>query len=112
MTIPQLREQGFTGFYLAIGAQAGRKLNIPGEDAGNVAAGVDFLRRINLGERPAMQGSVVVIGGGNVAIDVARSAVRTGGTVQMFCLESRAEMPALEEEIQEALDEDIQIQNG
>ena len=112
VTIPQLREQGFTGFYLAIGAQAGRKLNIPGEDAGNVAAGVDFLRRINLGERPAMQGSVVVIGGGNVAIDVARSAVRTGGTVQMFCLESRAEMPALEEEIQEALDEDIQIQNG
>ena len=112
VTIPQLREQGFTGFYLAIGAQAGRKLNIPGEDAENVAAGVDFLRRINLGERPAMQGSVVVIGGGNVAIDVARSAVRTGGTVQMFCLESRAEMPALEEEIQEALDEDIQIQNG
>lgn len=113
ITLQQLREQGFCAFYLAIGAQGGRKLNIAGEDAPNVVAGVEFLRSINLGNLPEMKGKVIVIGGGNVAIDVARSAVRTNAeSVKMFCLESRAEMPALEEEIDEALEENIAIENG
>lgn len=113
VTIQQLREEGFKGFYLAIGAQAGRKLNISGEDAEGVIAGVDFLRDINLGNMPEMKGNVVVIGGGNVAIDVARSAVRTDASeVSMYCLEQREEMPALPEEIEEALEEDINIFNG
>lgn len=113
VTIQQLREEGFKGFYLAIGAQAGRKLNISGEDEEGVIAGVDFLRDINLGNMPEMKGKVVVIGGGNVAIDVARSAVRTDASeVSMYCLEQREEMPALPEEIEEALEEDINIFNG
>ena len=66
VTIQQLREEGFKAFYLAIGAQAGRKLNIAGEDAEGVIAGVDFLREINLGNMPEMKGKVVVIKGFHV----------------------------------------------
>lgn len=113
VTIQQLRQQGFQAFYLAIGAQGGRKLNIPGEDAEGVVAGVDFLRSINLGSIPAMTGKTVVIGGGNVAIDVARAAARTAAvSVDMYCLEGRSEMPALPEEIREAEEEHVAIHNG
>lgn len=111
--LEDLRKQGYEAFYLAIGAQASRKLNIEGEAAEGVVPGVDFLRRINLGEAVALHGRVVVIGGGNVAIDVARSAVRAGAAqVEMFCLESRAQMPALAEEIEEAIQEGITIHNS
>lgn len=114
ITITELKKQGFDGFYLAIGAQAGRKLNIEGEDAENVIAGVDFLRNVNRDKDSAkLSGNVIVIGGGNVAIDVARTAVREGAaTVNMYSLESRAEMPALEEEIREAEEEKVAINNG
>lgn len=113
VTIQQLRQQGFQAFYLAIGAQGGRKLNIPGEDAEGVVAGVDFLRSINLGSIPAMTGKTVVIGGGNVAIDVARVAARTAAvSVDMYCLEGRSEMPALPEEIREAEEEHVAIHNS
>ena len=113
VTIQQLRHQGFQAFYLAIGAQGGGKLNIPGEDAEGVVAGVDFLRSINLGSIPAMTGKTVVIGGGNVAIDVARAAARTAAvSVDMYCLEGRSEMPALPEEIREAEEEHVAIHNG
>ena len=113
VTIQQLRQQGFQAFYLAIGAQGGRKLNIPGEDAEGVVAGVDFLRSINLGSISAMTGKTVVIGGGNVAIDVARAAARTAAvSVDMYCLEGRSEMPALPEEIREAEEEHVAIHNG
>ncbi|MEG1558132.1 MAG: FAD-dependent oxidoreductase, partial [Oscillospiraceae bacterium] len=113
VSLKELREQGFKAFYLAIGAQGGKKLGIEGEDAKNVIAGVDFLRDVNLGRDAKLNGKVVVIGGGNVAIDVARTAVREGaGTVEMFCLENRQEMPALGEEIEEALEEDITICNS
>ena len=113
VTIQQLRQQGFQAFYLAIGAQGGRKLNIPGEDAEGVVAGVDFLRSINLGTIPTMTGKTVVIGGGNVAIDVARAAARTAAvSVDMYCLEGRSEMPALPEEIREAEEEHVAIHNG
>jgi len=111
--LDDLRKQGFEGFYLAIGAQGGRKLGIEGENAEGVIAGVNFLRDVNLGKEVKLKGNVIVIGGGNVAIDVARTAVRTGGKkVDMFCLESRAQMPALDEEIEEAEEEGIAINNS
>jgi NADPH-dependent glutamate synthase beta subunit-like oxidoreductase len=113
VTLNNLREQGFEAFYLAIGAQAGRKLGIEGEDAGGVVSGVEFLRKVNLGEGISLKGRVIVIGGGNVAVDVARTAARVGSSqVEMFCLEKRDEMPALEEEKEETLAEDIAINNG
>ncbi len=113
VTIPELRKQGYNGFYLAIGAQNGRKLGLEGEDAAGVVAGVDFLRAVALGKGEKLSGNVVVIGGGNVAIDVARTATRVGAkAVNMYCLESREEMPALPEELEEALAENININNG
>jgi NADPH-dependent glutamate synthase beta subunit-like oxidoreductase/formate hydrogenlyase subunit 6/NADH:ubiquinone oxidoreductase subunit I len=113
VSLADLRRQGYEAFYLAIGAQAGRKLNIEGEDAAGVISGVDFLRRVNLGENLKLNGKVLVIGGGNVAVDVARTAVRTGADkVEMVCLETREQMPALAEEIEEAISEDIAITNS
>ncbi len=113
VSLNDLRSQGVEAFYLAVGAQAGRKLGIEGEDAAGVITGVDLLRNVNLGEDTQLHGQVIVIGGGNVAIDVARTAVRVGAeVVDMFCLESREEMPALEEEIEEASAEDIGISNS
>ncbi len=113
VAIKKMRYEGFKAFYLAIGAQAGRKLGIDGEDADGVIAGVDFLRNVNLDKGEKLSGNVVVIGGGNVAIDVARTAIRQGATqVKMFCLESDAEMPALPEELEEAKAEGIIIENG
>jgi NADPH-dependent glutamate synthase beta subunit-like oxidoreductase len=113
VSLNDLRGQGFEAFYLAIGAQAGRKPGIEGEDAEGVITGVDFLRDVNLGKGIKLDGKVVVIGGGNVAIDVARTAERIGSSqVQLFCLESREEMPALEEETEEALSEGIGIDNS
>ncbi|PKL23510.1 MAG: pyridine nucleotide-disulfide oxidoreductase [Spirochaetae bacterium HGW-Spirochaetae-3] len=113
VSLDELRGQGFEAFYLAIGAQGGRSLGIEGEDADGALAGVDFLREVNLGRKTGLSGNVIVIGGGNVAIDVARTAIREGaGKTSMFSLESRAEMPALAEEIEEALEEKIEIDNG
>ncbi len=113
VSLAELRRQGFEAFYLAIGARAGRKLGLEGESAEGVMTGVDFLRRVNLGEVVRLPARVVVIGGGNVAIDVARTAKRVGGdAVTMLCLESRPEMPALPEEIDEALAEGIVIDNS
>ena len=113
ITLAELREQDFKAFYMAIGAQAGRALGLDGENAEGVISGVDFLRQINLAEKTNIAGKVIVIGGGNVAIDVARTAVRAGATqVDMFCLESREHMPAHAEEVNEALDEDIIINNS
>lgn len=113
VSLNDLRAQGYQAFYLAIGAQGGRKLGIEGEEAEGVLAGVDFVRNVNLGDDINLKGNVVVIGGGNVAIDVARTAARVGADkVDMFCLESRSEMPALDEEIEEAESEGIIINNS
>ena len=113
VSLDDLRKQGFKAFYLAIGAQGGRKLGLENENAKGVIAGVEFLRDVNLGKKSALHGKVIVIGGGNVAIDVARTAVREGAeSVAMYCLEARNEMPALDEEIEEALVEDIVINNS
>ena len=113
VTLDQLRAEGFEAFYVAIGAQGGRALGLAGEDAEGVIAGVDFLRAVSQGKGPALHGRVLVIGGGNVAIDVARTAVRQQAeSVELYCLESREEMPALEEEIAEAEAEAVVIRNG
>lgn len=113
ITISDLRKEGYKAFYLAIGAKEGRKLNISGEDSEGVISGVEFLRRVNLRENLKLEGPIVVIGGGNVAIDVARTAERISSSeVNMFCLESIEEMPALKEEIDEALGEGIVINNS
>lgn len=111
--LSDLRQRGYQAFYLAIGAQAGRKLGLEGEEAKGVMTGVDFLRRVNLMGELRTEGKVVVIGGGNVAIDVARTAERIGAnTIDMYCLESHEQMPALEEEIEEAISEGIHIHNS
>lgn len=114
ITIQQLRDQGFDAFYLAIGAQSGRTLGIEGELSNEVISGVDFLRSVNLDEKTNVAGKVIVIGGGNVAIDVARTSARFDSVTetQIFCLESRENMPAHVEEVEEALEEEITIHNG
>ncbi|SCY30016.1 FAD-dependent oxidoreductase [Alkaliphilus peptidifermentans] len=113
ITINKLRKQGYAAFYLAIGAQGGRKIGIDGEDAKGVYAGVEFLKKVSLGEDSMLEGETVVIGGGNVAIDVARTAIRLSkNDVSLFCLEGRKNMPALQEEVEEALEEGIAIQNS
>lgn len=113
ITIQQLREEGFSAFYVAIGAQQGSLPGIEGQDAEGVLTGLEFLQEINLDQTKKLRGKTVVIGGGNVAIDVARSAIRAGSEeVNMFCLESKEEMPALPEEQAEATGEGIVINNG
>ncbi|MGE5404056.1 MAG: FAD-dependent oxidoreductase [Candidatus Saccharibacteria bacterium] len=113
VTLDELRNLGFKAFYLAVGAQASRRLGLEGEEAGGVISGIEFLRKVNLDEDVTIKGTTIVIGGGNVAVDVARTAVRIGGSpVNMYCLETREEMPALDEEVEEALAEDIVVNNS
>ena len=113
VTLDELRAQGYKAFYIAIGAQGGRKTGVPGEDSIGVQTGVDFLRKINQDHTIKLEGDTVVVGGGNVAVDVARTAVRAGnGKVTMLCLESAAEMPAAPDEIEEAKEEGIIVNNG
>ena len=113
VTIRQLREQGYKAFYIAIGCQGGRTAGIPGEDAPGVMTAVDFLRTVGGNEAYPVSGKTVVVGGGNVAIDVARTAHRCGAdSVTMFCLEPREKMPASEEEIAEAAEEGVSLNCG
>ena len=110
VTLDQLRAEGYKAFYIAIGCQGGRKANVPGEDGEGVMTAVDFLRSVQEEKGVTLSGKTVVVGGGNVAIDTARSAVRCGAqSVQMFCLEPREKMPASLEEILEAEDDGISI---
>lgn len=113
VTIEDLREQGYKGFYAAIGCQRGRKPGISGENAEGAYAAVDFLRKAGAKESFALEGDVVVVGGGNVAIDAARISSRcTDSKISMFCLETREKMPASDEEIEEALEEGIELNCG
>lgn len=113
ITLNQLRQEGYKAFYIAIGCQGGRKANIPGEDAEGVMTAVEFLRTVGADESYPVSGKTVVVGGGNVAIDVARTAGRCGAeSVTMLCLEPREKMPASAEEISEAEDEGIAIRCG
>ena len=113
ITLDALRAQGYKAFYIAIGCQGGRKAGIPGEDAQGVMTAVDFLRTVGGNPDYPVEGEVVVVGGGNVAIDVARSSVRCGAnSVSMFCLESRDAMPASVEEVEEARVEGVDVNCG
>ena len=111
ITIDKLHGKGFKAVFLAIGAHGSLKLNIPDEDAEGVVHGVDFLRRVNLRQFGDMKGKrVVIVGGGDVAIDAARCALRSGaGKVSIFYRRTRKEMPARENEIEDALAEGIEI---
>lgn len=113
ITIEELREQGYRGFYAAIGCQRGRKPGISGENARGAYTAVDFLREAGTKESFELEGDVVVVGGGNVAIDAARISSRcTDAKISMFCLETREKMPASNEEIEEALEEGITLNCG
>ncbi|MBW2146831.1 MAG: FAD-dependent oxidoreductase [Deltaproteobacteria bacterium] len=96
--------------FLAIGAQLSARLRMDGEDLSGVLHGLDFLRRVNAGERPSVGHRVLVIGGGNVAVDVAQASLRLGAReVSMACLEKREEMPAFEDAIQDVLEEGVNL---
>ena len=113
VTIAQLREQGYQGFYVAVGLQSGGRLDIPGGDAQGVTAGIDFMRRVNGGQETKLEGRVVVIGGGNIAADVARTAVRCGAeSVDLYCLESYDDMPMGPEDRGECERDGITIHAG
>ena len=113
VTIEQLRAEGYKAFYIAIGCQGGKLPGIPGEDAKGVLTAVDFLHETAIKEAYPLSGDVVVIGGGNVAIDASRSSVRCGAAnVLQYCLESREEMPASDEEVAEATADGVKIECG
>ncbi len=110
VTIAQLREQSYCGFYVAIGAQKSAAIRCPGETLTGVLGGVDFLRSVNLGEQPDAGKAVAVIGGGNGSIDIARAALRLGA--EKVCLvyrRSKSELKADREEIEDALAEGMEL---
>ena len=112
ITINELRKQGYKAFYIAIGCQGGKLPGIEGEDAKNAYLAVDFLRGVAEDNKQKLNGKVVVIGGGNVAIDCARSAHRLGGrNIEIYALETMQTMPATKLEIEEAQQENITINN-
>ncbi len=110
-TLDSLKEEGFHAIFLAIGAHLGMDINIPGEKENDgVFNAVEFLKEVNLGSRTKPGRNVVIIGGGNVAIDAARIAKRLGcDTVTVVYRRTRHEMPAYDEEIEDAIAEDIQM---
>jgi len=101
---------GYDAVFFSAGAHRSQKLNVPGEKFKGVFPGVEFLRDINLGRKIQIGKKVAVIGGGNVALDVARSAIRLGASkVEIYYRRSRQEMPAIPEEVEEAIREGIEI---
>lgn len=113
VTIDELKAQGYKAFYIAIGCQGGRRPNVPNDKAKGTDIAVHYLRECFDNQNAKFTGDVVVVGGGNVAIDCVRNAHRLGAnSVKMYCLEGRNEMPANNSEIQEALEENIEIFNS
>ena len=113
VTIPELREQGYKGFYVAIGLQSGGRLGVPGEDAEGVKAGIELMREVNLEGKKSLSGQVVVIGGGNIGADVARTALRCGAEkVSLYCLEDYDSMPMGVEDRTECEEDGIEIHAG
>jgi len=110
MSLKKLRSKGYKAFFIAIGAHTDSKLNVPGEDAQGVVAGVDFLRESNLGIDPKPGKRVIVVGGGNVAMDAARTALRLGCDVTVLYRRSEAEMPANALEIEHAREEGVKFE--
>ena len=109
VTIQQLREQGFDAFFLGVGAQKSSSLGIPGEDLKGVWGGIDFLREVKAGSKPEIGKKVVVVGGGNVAMDVARTAVRLGADVTVAYRRKESDMPADPAEVAEAKEEGVKF---
>lgn len=113
VTIPELRKQGFEGFFLGVGLQYCGKLGIPGEDANGVMGGVDFIKKVTLDDNYSLSGDVVVIGGGNIGADTARTAIRKGAkSVHLYCLESYDEMPMGVEDQELCKNDGIIIHDG
>jgi len=111
--ITDLFNKGFHAVFLSTGIPLSRKIPFKGNDLPHVLSGVDFLRRVNKNENPSIGSEVVVIGGGNVAVDVAMAALRQGAVkVHMVCLENADEMPASHHELQIATDEGIVVHNS
>jgi len=109
----QTLQKDYAAVFISAGAQKSRKLRVEGEDIKGVLHGVEFLRDAGSAKKPAVKGRVLVIGGGNVAVDVARTALRLGAkNVELICLEQRNEMPAYPEEIEATLAEEIKIRDG
>jgi heterodisulfide reductase subunit A-like polyferredoxin len=113
ITLKSLEEEGFMATFLATGLHLSRLLNVEGEDLPGVLKGVDFLRDVALGNKVDVDKKCIVIGGGNVAVDVALTAKRSGAEdITLVCLEKRDEMPAWDYEIEEALEEGVKIVNS
>ena len=113
ISLESLRRDGFQALFLATGLHGSRGLGVPGEELDGVLKGVSFLKDAALKEAEPLRGKVLVIGGGNVAVDVALTARRLGADqVTMVCLERREEMPAWDYEIEEALEESVSIVNS
>ncbi|MDO4622838.1 MAG: FAD-dependent oxidoreductase [Eubacteriales bacterium] len=112
ITIDELRKQGYKAFYVAIGCSAGKRPGIPGDYAEGTFTAIDYLHEANTGNT-SFTGKVVVIGGGNVAIDAARVSARSGAAeVTMLCLENEKQMPASAEEVTEAGEDGVVIRNS
>jgi len=113
LTLKELKDRGYDAIVVAIGLQRSRILRVEGSTAADVLGGLDFLRDVRLGKEVKVREHVLVVGGGNVAMDVALTALRLGAKeVQVVCLERREEMPAFPWEIQQALEEGIVIHNS
>ncbi len=111
-TVNDLKKEGYSAIFIAAGAQSSKRIGVPGEeeDLEGLYYGLQFLSQAKTGQAPELKGKAVVVGGGNVAIDVARTALRLGAEeVLLYCLEARQEMPAWEKEIHEAIEEGIII---
>ena len=111
-TMDDLQEAGFHSVFFAIGAQNAKKISIKGGELEGVEYGIPFLKQVNEGEKPALGKHVVVIGGGNVAIDTARTALRLGSEVTIVYRRTKEEMPAHSWEIEEALQEGVNIMDS
>jgi len=111
ITVEGLKKEGFSAIFVATGAHKSQKMGLPGDDAPGVMYGLDFLGPVNLGEEIAMGRKTVVVGGGNVAMDAARAALRMGAKeVTIVYRRSRVEMPALPEEIEQAEEEGVKFE--
>lgn len=109
LTIDDLRKDGYKAFFLGIGAQKSSKLGIPGDDLEGVYGGIEFMKAVNLGKKVKVGKSVVVVGGGNVAMDVARTAVRLGSDVTVAYRRKEEDMPADKAEVAQAKEEGIKF---
>jgi len=110
-TLDSLKKAGFSAIFVATGAHKSQKMDLPGDDAAGVLYGLDFLGPVNLGEKVPMGAKTVVVGGGNVAMDAARAALRMGAKeVTVVYRRGRAEMPALPEEIEQAEEEGVKFE--